>query len=104
MSSGEEHNPLAPVDDRPSRAFALPGWIALTVACIALLVGVLLWTRLGSVQELLARQTSDSGALANEARSSARQAEELARDNAARMALAEAKITEITLQRTQLDQ
>ena len=104
MSSGEEHNPLATVDDRPPRAFELPGWIALTVACIALLVGVLLWTRLGSVQELLARQTSDSGALANEARSSARQAEELARDNAARMALAEAKITEITLQRTQLDQ
>ena len=79
-------------------------WIACVVALVALLGSASLWMKLSSVQELLARQTSDSGVLATEARSSAKQAEELARDNAARLALAEAKITEINLQRTQLDQ
>jgi uroporphyrin-3 C-methyltransferase len=78
--------------------------LSLIVALAGLLAAVLLWVKLGSVQELLARQTSDSGSLATEAKASARQAEELARDNAARLALAEAKITEINLQRTQLDQ
>jgi uroporphyrin-3 C-methyltransferase len=76
----------------------------MAVAGVALIACLLLWVKLGSVQELLARQTSDSGTLATEARASARQAEELARDNAARLALAEAKITDINLQRTQLDQ
>jgi uroporphyrin-3 C-methyltransferase len=76
----------------------------LIVALAGLLAAVSLWVKLGSVQELLARQTSDSGTLATQAQSSARQAEELARDNAARLSLAEAKITEINLQRTQLDQ
>ena len=79
-------------------------WTALALAVLGLLGSLSLWMKLGSVQELLARQTSDSGVLATEARSSAKQAEELARDNAARLALAEAKITEINLQRTQLDQ
>ena len=79
-------------------------WLALGVAALALLASLVLWTRLSSVQELLARQTSDSGAAATEARSSARQAEELSRDTAARLALAEAKINELNAQRAQLDQ
>ena len=79
-------------------------WGALIVALLATCLCVMLWVKLNSVQELLARQSSDSGLMATEARSSARQAEELARDNAARLALTEAKITEINLQRAQLDQ
>jgi uroporphyrin-3 C-methyltransferase len=74
------------------------------VALASLLAAAWLWVKWGSVQELLARQTSDSGSLATEAKSSARQAEELSRDNAAKLALIEAKITDIQLQRTQLDQ
>ncbi|MDI9331116.1 MAG: uroporphyrinogen-III C-methyltransferase [Alphaproteobacteria bacterium] len=86
-----------------SQRAGLAPW-ALGLALLACVMAGVLWIKLSSVQELLARQTSDSGLLATEARSSARQAEELARDNAARLALAEAKITEINLQRTQLDQ
>jgi len=88
----------------PAAARARMLWGAWAVAVLALGLCAMLWVKLSSVQELLARQTTDSGLLATEARSSARQAEELARDNAARLALAEAKITEINLQRTQLDQ
>lgn len=90
----------APADASRSRMI----WGAWAVAVLALGLCAMLWVKLGSVQEMLARQTTDSGLLATEARSSARQAEELARDNAARLALAEAKITEIHLQRAQLDQ
>ena len=104
MNAGDEQALTPSAVHPPSRGASLLGWVALGTAVLALLAGLLMWTRLGSVQELLARQTSDSGALATEARSSARQAEDLARDNAARLALAEAKITVINLQRTQLDQ
>jgi uroporphyrin-3 C-methyltransferase len=97
-------HPSSPQFVTSARSKAWLSGLSLIVALAGLLAAVLLWVKLGSVQELLARQTSDSGSLATEAKSSARQAEELARDNAARLALAEAKITEINLQRTQLEQ
>jgi uroporphyrin-3 C-methyltransferase len=104
MSNGEVPNPpLNPVV-QPSSGAGLGVWVAAALALLALLASAMVWIKIGSVQELLARQTSDSGTLATEARSSARQAEELARDNAARLALAESKITEINAQRGQLDQ
>ncbi len=103
MTSGPETS--TPSSTEPHRApSAASFWMALTLAILALGLSAMLWMKLSSVQELLARQTSDSGILATEARSSAKQAEEMARDHAARLALAEAKITEIQLQRTQLDQ
>lgn len=107
MKSGESH----PAESRPPVALPQPiaarlhsVWWALGLAALALGLFALLWVRLNSVQELLARQSSDSGLLATEARASARQAEDLARDSAARLALAEAKITELNLQRVQLEQ
>jgi uroporphyrin-III C-methyltransferase len=102
MNPSDLPSPTPFVTSAPSRAW-LSG-LSLLVALVSLLAAVWLWVKLGSVQELLARQTSDSGSLATEAKSAARQAEELARDNAARLSLAEAKITEVNLQRTQLDQ
>jgi uroporphyrin-3 C-methyltransferase len=104
MTTGNESP--APSDQTPhtGQGARTALWVAMGVASLALLASLSLWMKLGSVQELLARQTSDSGVLATQARSSAKQAEELARDNSARLALAEAKITEINLQRTQLDQ
>lgn len=101
-------SPSDPIQAPPMVTSAQPkAWLtglSLLLALVGLLAAMLLWIKLGSVQELLARQTSDSGSLAIEAKSSARQAEELVRDNAARLALAEAKINEINAQRTQLEQ
>ena len=59
----------------------------------------LLWQKLSAIQEQLARQSADSGALAIEARTMARQAEELVRDTAARLSVAEARVSEVALQR-----
>jgi uroporphyrin-III C-methyltransferase len=76
----------------------------LVVAALALAISGLLWQKLSTIQEQLARQTSDSGALAVEARTLAKQAQDLARETAARQAVAEARVSEVTLQRTQLEE
>ena len=74
------------------------------VAAAALVSSGLLWQRLSSIQEQLARQSADSGAQAIEARTMARQAEELVRDTAARLSVAEARVSEVALQRSQLEE
>lgn len=74
------------------------------VAVASLTSSVLLWQKLSSIQEQLARQSADAGTVAIEARTLARQAEELVRDNTARLSVAEAKLSEVALQRTQLEE
>lgn len=74
------------------------------VSVVALLLGGLLWQRLSVIQEQLARQSADSGAQAVEARTLARQAQELARETAARLAVSEARLSEVALQRSQLEE
>ena len=74
------------------------------VALLALLLSVLLWQRLAAMQEQLARQSADSGANAVEARTVARQAQEQARDAAARLAVLDARLSEVALQRSQLEE
>jgi uroporphyrin-3 C-methyltransferase len=71
---------------------------------ISVIACLLLWQRLADVKETLIKQAVDSGSLAQEARASARQAEELARDNAARLSQTDAKLSEVVLQRTQLEE
>ncbi len=81
------------------------GVIALVLmAAAALLLSGLLWQKLSNIQEQLARQSADSGVQALEARTLARQAQELSRETAARLALTETKISEVSLQRTQLEE
>lgn len=74
------------------------------VAIAALVSSGLLWQKLGTIQEQLARQSADAGAQAIEARTMARQAEELVRDTAARLSVAEARVSEVALQRSQLEE
>ena len=69
-----------------------------------LLGSVLLWQRLGGIQQQLARQTADAGEEAGQARAIARQAQELALETAAKLAVTEAKLAEVSLQRTQLEE
>ena len=79
--------------------------LALTVvAFVALVVSALLWQKLAGIQEQLARQSAESGAQAIEARAVAKGAGELARETAAKLAVAEAKFSEVSLQRTQLEE
>lgn len=71
---------------------------------LALLLSVLLWQRLTSIQEQLARQSADSGAHALEARTLARQAQEQAHEAVVRLAVAEARLSEVALQRSQIEE
>ena len=78
---------------------------ALGIVMIAALVSsVLLWQRLASIQEQLARQSADTGAQAIEARSMAQQAQDLARETSSRLAVTEARVGEVALQRSQLEE
>jgi len=52
----------------------------------------------------LARQSADSGANAIEARTMAKQAQELTRETAARQALTETRLSEVALQRSQVEE
>ena len=70
----------------------------------ALVVSGLLWQKLGSIQEELARRSTDSGAQAIEARTLARAAQDSTRELAARLALQENRISEVSLQRAQLEE
>ncbi len=79
-------------------------WILAAMAAAALVSTGLLWQKLSGIQEQLARQSADSGALAIEARTMARQAEDLVRETAARLSVAEARVSEVALQRSQLEE
>ncbi|MES2936461.1 MAG: uroporphyrinogen-III C-methyltransferase [Pseudomonadota bacterium] len=81
----------------------LLGLLAL-VAAAALFSSAMLWQKLSTIQEQLARQSADAGAGAMEARALARQAQDVARDTAARQAVLENRLSEVALQRAQLEE
>ena len=89
----------------PRDPFARPMAVAATlIAIVATAASVMLWQRLSSIQEQLARQSADSGAQAIEARTMARQAQESAQDAVTRLGVAEARVNEVALQRSQLEE
>lgn len=82
-----------------------PWAIAVSVlAALGVVLSVLLWQKLNSIQEELARRSLDSGAQAVEARTLARQAQDSTRELTARLASQESRISEVSLQRTQLEE
>lgn len=96
---------LTPVPARSHWTVPRSGALAFVALALAsLLLSAMLWQKLSSIQEQLARQSADAGAQALEARALARQAQQLAQETAARLAVSEIKISEVALQRTQLDE
>ena len=79
------------------------GLLAVT-AMVALVLVIVLWQKVGGMQEQLARQSADATAQSLEARTLARQAQEVVRDTAARLALTETRVAEVALQRAQLEE
>jgi uroporphyrin-3 C-methyltransferase len=88
----------------PSRPRRLAFGALVVVAAAALASSVLLWQKLSTLQEQLARPSADAGSNAVEARALARQAQDLARDIAARQAVQDTRLNEVALQRTQLEE
>ncbi len=86
---------------------AVPRFLAIAVALLAaggLLASGLLWQKLGNIQEELARRSIDSASQAIEARTLAKSAQESTRDLSVRLALQETRISEVSLQRSQLEE
>lgn len=82
-------------------------WLLRGVGVVAVIGAVgmgLMWSKLNGIQEQLALQSADTGSKAVEAKAASKQAEELARETAARLAVTDAKLSEVALQRTQLEE
>ncbi len=92
-----------PAADRPRAANGLVLFV-LAVAVVALVMCGLLWQRLGFTQEELARRARDAEAQVVEARTLASQAEALTQELQARLSVAEVRLSEVSLQRSQLEE
>ena len=103
------------LDAAPARAPSVPAdtswrWravLALVLAALAISALLLAWStqqRVKALEGELVRRQQDSGAMANEARTLARQAETLVRETAAKTALLEARVAETSIQRSQFEE
>ena len=70
----------------------------------SMLTSAYLWRKLSGIQEHLARQSADATTISVEARAVAKNAQDVARDAAAKAALNETRLGEVALQRSQLDE
>lgn len=112
MTSEPATSPTEPADTtvpntRAAANNAVGGkWLFLVavIALAGLAVGVFAWQRLNGMQEQLARQSADATTDAGLARATAKQAQDLALETAAKLAVIEAKLAEVSLQRTQLEE
>lgn len=79
-------------------------WALGLVSLLALLSGLLSWQKMAGMQEQLARQSAEAQAQSLEAHAMAKQAVSLAQDAAARAAVLDSRLSEVALQRSQLDE
>jgi uroporphyrin-3 C-methyltransferase len=90
-----------------NRARAVNPWILAGLGVLALAALALAWNtqqRLKTTELEIVKRQQDAGTQAAEARVLARQAEASARENAAKVALLEARVAETSLQRSQLEE
>jgi len=90
-----------------SRASTANPWILAGLAVLAVAALALAWNtqqRLKTAELEIVKRQQDAGTQAAEARLMARQAEASARENAAKVALLEARVAETSLQRSQLEE
>lgn len=79
-------------------------WLVAAVALAGLLANYANWQRLSSIQEQLARQSAETAAKSIEAKTLARESGDISRETAAKFAVAESKLNEVALQRSQLEE
>lgn len=87
-----------------SRAALLLALISLVVAAVSLAVGVWLWQKLGQTQQEMARRSQDNTVQVDQASKVSAQAEALTKELAARLSVAEVRLSEVSLQRSQLEE
>ena len=91
-----------PVD--PAAAGRRWTYVFVVLAALSLALSAVLWQKLSNIQEQLARQSQEAGANAVDARAMARQAQELARETAGRQAVTETRLSEVAMQRSQVEE
>lgn len=96
--------PMTPDRQPSARRLWLLLWVLAVVAALALALSFAMWQKLSRIQEQLAKQSADTGQQALEAKTWAKQSQELVQDSAARVALLEARLAEVALQRSQLEE
>ena len=109
MSSAPPSDPSSPAPAGPGSAPQARSGNGLVyalgaIAVLALVGNGLLWQKLSAIQEALARQSQDASAQAIEARTIARQAQELTLETNARLTVQETRVSEVALQRSQLEE
>jgi len=77
--------------------------LTLVLSLLGLGLGFQLWQKLTSMQEMLARQSAEAGQLSMQANSLAKNAQDQTQETAARVALLDARLSEVALQRSQLE-
>ncbi|WP_348273451.1 uroporphyrinogen-III C-methyltransferase [Piscinibacter sp. XHJ-5] len=97
--------PAAPSAEMPvpRRWWWAGAGLLLAIALLALIVAWMAQQRIKLLQQELVRRQQDSGSQAVEARTLAKQASDGMRDNAAKIALLEARVAEVAIQRSQLE-
>ncbi len=104
---GPTIEPLASASEFTETRTDTSKWLTRSIGVLAVVGAVgsgLMWAKLSGIQEQLARQSADTGSQAVEARVTSKQAEELARETAARLSVTDAKLSEVALQRSQLEE
>ena len=99
--SSPESPPLEGRSTALQRGLRFAMWALLGTALVS---SGLLWQKLDNIQIQLARQSSEAGLSANQALAAARQAQDVAVDSAAKVALFDQRLAEVALQRSQLEE
>jgi len=93
--------PVAP--ERANLHSQLIWWVG-ALAFVGVLLGALLWQKVSNMQEQLARQSAEALSQSLEVRALSKQAMALAQETAARAAVLDSRLSEVALQRGQLDE
>ncbi|MEY2686814.1 MAG: hypothetical protein RL375_1012 [Pseudomonadota bacterium] len=98
-----------PVSGRPGASSPLPPWVLPALVLIALVAVVAIWLgwtnreQTNGLERELVRRVQVNTEHADEARLVAKQSQDAGRETAAKLALLEARLAEVALQRTQLE-
>ena len=110
MSADPSSSPPPVTDDRAPAPRAVGGtggvlsMLTLVVALVALLMAGVLWQKLEQTQKELARQSAESASDAKDARTTATETESQFQELQARLSVAEVRLSEVSLQRSQLEE
>ena len=94
---------VRPVPERHT-AWRILSVVSLVLALVGVVLVALLWQRLNLTQQELSRRSQDAGVQASQALSTAEQSQQLTQTLQARLTLAEERVSEVGLQRSQLDE